>query len=166
MTLIMIIFMISVLYKVKAFGAAHVKVSKVQVAEHRPDRAVRRRRLRCDGRRPERGDFEIIFAAANAQAARPVARFPSPDPGSAFFFGNGATVGRSLFQAHRAGVFDFTVDQHHAFLAGIGIDAGEAKGERRILTDHLQTVEHGLAKLEFDLEGVHASPGRDRAEWR
>jgi hypothetical protein len=85
MTLIMIIFMISVLYKVKAFGAAHVKVSKEQVAEHRPDRAVRRRRLRCEGRRPERGDFEIIFAAANAQAARPVARFPSPDPGSAFF---------------------------------------------------------------------------------
>jgi hypothetical protein len=83
MMLIMIIFMISVLYKVKAFGEAHVKVSKEQVAEHRPDRAVRRRR--CDGRRPERGDFEIIFAATNAQAARPVARFPSPDPGSAFF---------------------------------------------------------------------------------
>ena len=32
---IMIIFMISVLYKVKAFGAAHVKVSREQVAEHR-----------------------------------------------------------------------------------------------------------------------------------
>jgi hypothetical protein len=36
MMLIMIIFMISVLYKVKAFGAAPVKVSKEQVAEHRP----------------------------------------------------------------------------------------------------------------------------------
>ena len=32
---IMIIFMISVLYKVKAFGAPHVKVSREQVAEHR-----------------------------------------------------------------------------------------------------------------------------------
>ena len=32
---VMIIFMISVLYKVKAFGAAHVKVSREQVAEHR-----------------------------------------------------------------------------------------------------------------------------------
>src|ERR1700739_3828127 len=35
MMFIMIIFMISVLYKVKAFGAAHVKVSREQVAEHR-----------------------------------------------------------------------------------------------------------------------------------
>src|SRR5271170_5846496 len=32
---IMITFMISVLYKVKAFGADHVKVSREQVAEHR-----------------------------------------------------------------------------------------------------------------------------------
>src|SRR5476649_498006 len=32
---IMITFMISVLYKVKAFGATHVKVSREQVAEHR-----------------------------------------------------------------------------------------------------------------------------------
>ena len=32
---IMIIFMISILYKVKAFGVAHVKVSREQVAEHR-----------------------------------------------------------------------------------------------------------------------------------
>src|SRR5580698_11550079 len=32
---VMIIFMISVLYKVKAFGAAHVKVSREQVAAHR-----------------------------------------------------------------------------------------------------------------------------------
>jgi TetR/AcrR family transcriptional repressor of nem operon len=32
---IMITFMISVLYKVKAFGAAHVKVSREKVAEHR-----------------------------------------------------------------------------------------------------------------------------------
>jgi hypothetical protein len=36
MMLIMIIFIISVLYKVKSFGAAHVKVSKEQVAERRP----------------------------------------------------------------------------------------------------------------------------------
>src|ERR1700754_1000188 len=35
MMFIMIIFMISVLYKVKAFGDAHVKVSREQVAEHR-----------------------------------------------------------------------------------------------------------------------------------
>lgn len=32
---IMITFMISVLYKVKAFGVTHVKVSREQVAEHR-----------------------------------------------------------------------------------------------------------------------------------
>ena len=32
---IMITFMILVLYKVKAFGATHVKVSREQVAEHR-----------------------------------------------------------------------------------------------------------------------------------
>src|SRR3984885_9014730 len=33
---IMIVFMISVLYKVKAFGAPYGKVSREQVAEHRP----------------------------------------------------------------------------------------------------------------------------------
>src|SRR5271154_3507807 len=32
---IMIVFMIPILYKVKAFGATHVKVSREKVAEHR-----------------------------------------------------------------------------------------------------------------------------------
>src|ERR1700747_2143115 len=49
MIVIMIIFMIYVMYKVKRFGGAHVKVSREQVAEHRTrilDAAARLFRLR------------------------------------------------------------------------------------------------------------------------
>ena len=38
----------------------------------------------------------------------------------------------AFLQSDRAGVVDPAVDQHHAFLAGVGIDAGEPKRKRRI----------------------------------
>src|SRR5262249_61894907 len=74
-----------------------------------------------------------------------------------------------------AGIDGFPVELHHAFLAGVGVDAGEADGERGIAVgaDPAQAVERGLAGLERHvvalpppLVGGHAAPdseGRDLA---
>src|SRR6266852_8326821 len=53
-------------------------------------------------------------------------------------------------EPRRAGIDGLAVELHHAFLAGIGVDAGEADGEARvpICPDPTQSVEHGLAGLE------------------
>ena len=64
----------------------------------------------------------------------------------------------ALLQPDRAGVIDLAVDQHHAFLAGVGVDAREPKRKRRIdlAAERAQAVEHGLAMLERDLEAFGA----------
>src|SRR6185312_4174979 len=56
----------------------------------------------------------------------------------------------ALFEPRRAGIDRLAVDEDHAFLACIGVDAGKAEGEARILlrADAPQPVEHGLAGLE------------------
>ena len=67
--------------------------------------------------------------------------------------------GRHAFlQSDRAGVIDPAVDQHHAFLAGVGVNAGEPKRKRRIelAPKRAQAVEHGLAMLERNLEAFDA----------
>jgi transposase len=57
-------------------------------------------------------------------------------------------------QPQRAGIADLAVDQQHAFLAGIGVQAGIAEGEAsiRLAPDPAQAVEHRLARLEGHLE--------------
>src|ERR1700722_11279534 len=78
----------------------------------------------------------------------------------------------ALMQPRRAGIFDRAVDQHHAFLARIGIDAGVAEGKRRIAmrTNMAQTVEHGLGVDERPVEtlcrGRYVRRAAANAEWR
>src|SRR5262249_54260068 len=62
----------------------------------------------------------------------------------------------ALLEARRAGVDGGAVELHHAFLARIGIDAGEADRGRRIAVraDPAQPVEHRLARLERPLVGL------------
>src|SRR5215471_13639140 len=56
----------------------------------------------------------------------------------------------------RAGIDRRAVELHHAFLAGIGIDAGEADGEARVAVgaNPAQPVENGLAWLEWNVEAL------------
>src|SRR5580693_5861619 len=59
-------------------------------------------------------------------------------------------------EAGGAGIDRVAVELDHALLAGIGIDAGEAHRQRRVLVDTqpAQAVEHRLAGLEGDLVGL------------
>ena len=50
---------------------------------------------------------------------------------SSGLFGSGSDPHRPCLQPGGAGVHDLAVQQHHAFLAGIGIEAGIAEGEAR-----------------------------------
>src|SRR5215469_15056018 len=74
-------------------------------------------------------------------------------------------------EPRRAGIDGRAVELHHAFLARIGVDAGETDRERRVAigADPAQPVEHRLARLERDLValepprlGVGAAPHLER----
>src|SRR5262249_13930736 len=60
---------------------------------------------------------------------------------------------RARLEPRGAGIDRLAVELHQAFLAGIGIDAGEADRERGVaVRPHpAQAVEHGLAGLERDV---------------
>src|SRR2546423_1823878 len=62
------------------------------------------------------------------------------------------------FEPRRAGMDHLSIEQHHAFLAGIGVDAGIAEGQTRIGldADAPKSVEHRLARFVGHLE---ARPG-------
>src|SRR5712664_2986567 len=62
-------------------------------------------------------------------------------------------------EAGRAGIDGLAVELHHAFLARIGVDAGEADRERGVAVgpDPAQPVEHRLAGLERHLVGLEAA---------
>src|SRR5712691_13442829 len=66
-------------------------------------------------------------------------------------------------QPRRAGIGGGAVDLHHAFLAGIGVDAGEPYRQRRVVVrpDPAQAVENRLARLERHLIGLEL-PGLRR----
>src|SRR5712671_2344414 len=59
-------------------------------------------------------------------------------------------------EPRRAGVDGLAVELHHAFLARIGVDAGEADRERRVAVgpNPAQPVEHRLPGLERHLVGL------------
>src|SRR5690242_6023253 len=61
-------------------------------------------------------------------------------------------------EPRRAGIDGLAIELDHAFLARIGIDAGEADGERGIAVgaDPAQAVEHRLAGLERHLVALEA----------
>src|SRR5262245_18009935 len=62
-------------------------------------------------------------------------------------------------QPRCAGIYGAPVELDHAFLAGIGVDAGEADRQRRV-TMHAKpahAIEHRLAGLERDFERLPAS---------
>src|SRR5229473_2590039 len=75
-------------------------------------------------------------------------------------FDNGFTV-IAWLQPRRAGIGGGAVDLHHAFLAGIGVDAGEPDRQRRVVVrpDPAQAVENRLAGLERHLIALQL-PGR------
>ena len=60
-----------------------------------------------------------------------------------------------------AGIDRLAVEFHHAFLAGIGVDAGKADRQRRVLVDAdpAQPVEHRLAALERHRVGLPTAVG-------
>src|SRR5579871_504286 len=63
------------------------------------------------------------------------------------------------------GIDRLAVDPDHAFLAGIGVDAGETDRQRGVLVDAqpAQAVEHRLARLERHLEGLPRAVSAIRA---
>src|SRR6266404_4724921 len=65
-------------------------------------------------------------------------------------------------QPRRAGIRGGAVDLHHAFLAGIGVDAGEPERQRRVAVrpDPAQAVENRLAGLERHLMALQLPGGR------
>src|ERR1700733_16296015 len=66
----------------------------------------------------------------------------------------GSDLNRTFAQPGRACIVDFAIDLHHAFLAGISIDASVAEGERRfdLAADSTQTIQHRLSRDKFDLK--------------
>src|SRR5690348_895289 len=57
-----------------------------------------------------------------------------------------------------ASIDGLAVELDHAFLAGIGVDAGKPHRQRRVLVDAqpAQPVEHRLARLERHIEALEA----------
>jgi len=91
------------------------------------------------------------------------ATLPSPFQREDFDSGAGSKRQRlprrphlAFVEPRGAGIVHVAVDHHHAFLAGIGIDAGEAEGERRIElgANVAQPVEHGLAGYERHVKAL------------
>src|SRR5690349_927924 len=77
------------------------------------------------------------------------------------FVGQGCDCHFARLEPRRAGINGLAVQFHHAFLAGIGIYAGETDGERGVLVDAdpAQPVEHRLAALERHLMGFPMALG-------
>ena len=121
----------------------------------------------------------LLFAGKRANYRLRVGahRPPNRSPGGAisvtrsrtsFLLDSGASFISRGCEPLGAGIDRLAVELDHAFLAGVGVDAGEADGEARVAVgpDPTQAVEHRLARLEWHLIAFPAARRRPRCRAR